>query len=84
MTARNDTAGNEAASASENTVEEDDEIVGLQQERKEISLESTTDHPSVNGSQSRSTLTVGDVGHFQKITFPTPSPTILVGFISLT
>ena len=74
MTARND-----AATTSENTVGDDDDETdsgggGGHRPEEEVSLESTNGGddilPIVNGSQSHSV-------HFQKIAFPTPSPTIL-------
>ena len=72
MTARND-----AATTSENTVGDDDETDsggGGHRLEEEVSLESTNGSddflPIVNGSQPQSV-------HFQKIAFPTPSPTIL-------
>ena len=72
MTARND-----AATTSENTVGDDDDETdsgGGHRPEEEVSLESTNGGddilPVVNGSQSQSV-------HFQKIAFPTPSPTIL-------
>ena len=74
MTARND-----AATTSENTVGDDDDETDSggsgHRPEEEVSLESLNggddNLPIVNGSQQ--SLGV----HFQKIAFPTPSPTIL-------